>query len=122
MQARVPPGRHIIELSYWPTAFTVGIALAICSALGLCVAIIAALIIFEGRDQRFGSVDSFRRRPPLPGIYKRPTIVQSSHREVGRAARGAALGPLTVRFEILTVCGGRTVGNVRQRRLACSPG
>ena len=51
MQARVPPGRHIIELSYWPTAFTVGIALAICSALGLCVAIIAALIIFRGRDR-----------------------------------------------------------------------
>ncbi len=49
LQARVPPGRHVIKLNYWPTAFTVGIVLAICSALGLCVAVIAALIIFRGR-------------------------------------------------------------------------
>ncbi len=40
LQAVVPPGRHTIELHYWPTAFTVGIVLAACSALGLAVALV----------------------------------------------------------------------------------
>jgi hypothetical protein len=35
LDVRVPPGRHVVVLRYWPTAFSVGIALAVCSALGL---------------------------------------------------------------------------------------
>lgn len=35
LQARVPPGRHNIELSYWPQAFTVGIVLAAAAASAL---------------------------------------------------------------------------------------
>jgi hypothetical protein len=35
LQARVPPGRHTVELHYWPTAFTVGIVLAGFSAVSL---------------------------------------------------------------------------------------
>jgi hypothetical protein len=35
IQARVPRGNHTVELRYWPTAFTVGIALAIASVAGL---------------------------------------------------------------------------------------
>ena len=31
MQARIPPGRHIIELHYWPATFTAGIGLAVCA-------------------------------------------------------------------------------------------
>jgi hypothetical protein len=35
MQAKIPPGRHVIVLTYWPTAFTVGIVLAVISGLVL---------------------------------------------------------------------------------------
>jgi uncharacterized membrane protein YfhO len=43
LQARVPSGHHVIELSYWPGAFTLGIVLAICAALGLLAAIAIAI-------------------------------------------------------------------------------
>jgi len=39
LQARIPRGRHTVVLHYWPTDFTVGIVLAICSAVGLLVAL-----------------------------------------------------------------------------------
>ena len=35
LQARIPAGHHSVELRYWPGAFTAGIALAACSAVGL---------------------------------------------------------------------------------------
>jgi Bacterial membrane protein YfhO len=38
LQARIPPGRHVISLNYWPTSFTVGIVIALCSMLGFLVA------------------------------------------------------------------------------------
>ena len=44
LQAIVPPGHHTIELSYWPSAFTVGIGLATCSAVGLLVAAVATRV------------------------------------------------------------------------------
>ena len=44
LQAIIPPGRHTIEVSYWPSAFTVGIGLALCSALGLVVALVIATV------------------------------------------------------------------------------
>jgi uncharacterized membrane protein YfhO len=34
-QANIPPGRHTIELHYWPESFTIGIVLAACAAAGL---------------------------------------------------------------------------------------
>ncbi|HEY5025222.1 MAG TPA: YfhO family protein [Acidimicrobiales bacterium] len=40
LEARIPPGRHVIELRYWPIAFTVGIVLAVIGALGLVVALV----------------------------------------------------------------------------------
>ncbi len=40
LQAIVPAGHHTIELHYWPEAFTVGIGLALCSAVGLIVAVV----------------------------------------------------------------------------------
>jgi hypothetical protein len=40
LQAKVPAGPHTVELSYWPKAFTAGIALAACSAAGLALAVI----------------------------------------------------------------------------------
>ncbi len=51
LQARVPAGRHVIELSYWPTYFTVGIVLAACSAGGLAGASLWALRRGRRRQQ-----------------------------------------------------------------------
>ena len=35
LQARLPAGTHTVELRYWPTTFSVGIILALCSMAGL---------------------------------------------------------------------------------------
>jgi hypothetical protein len=40
LQLKVPPGRHTVELSYWPKTFTVGIVLAVCALIGLLVALV----------------------------------------------------------------------------------
>jgi hypothetical protein len=48
LQARIPPGRHTVELHYWPTSFTIGIVLAACSSVGLAGALLVAWI----RDRR----------------------------------------------------------------------
>ncbi len=37
LQARVPPGTHTVELTYLPTAFTVGVVFAVIAVLGLAV-------------------------------------------------------------------------------------
>ena len=42
LQARIPPGQHTVEIHYWPKAFTGGLVLAACSAIGLSVASIVA--------------------------------------------------------------------------------
>ncbi len=39
LQARLPAGSHIVVLRYWPNTFSVGLALAACSALGLLTAL-----------------------------------------------------------------------------------
>lgn len=44
LQVRIPPGRHTVELHYWPEAFTVGLVLAACSAIGLTSALIIGRI------------------------------------------------------------------------------
>jgi hypothetical protein len=44
LEARIPPGRHTIELHYWPPAFTAGIVLALCSLFGLVLAVVIATI------------------------------------------------------------------------------
>lgn len=38
LQAHIPPGHHVIELTYWPTRFTEGIVLAALAVLGFVVA------------------------------------------------------------------------------------
>jgi uncharacterized membrane protein YfhO len=35
LQARIPPGRHVIELRYWPTAFSAGLVLALVAVVVL---------------------------------------------------------------------------------------
>ena len=49
-QARIPPGRHVVELHYWPTAFTVGLVLAVATALALAAAL--GLDLFRRRTGR----------------------------------------------------------------------
>jgi hypothetical protein len=44
LQVRVPPGRHVVELRYWPKTFSIGIVLALCAALGLLILLIVAWI------------------------------------------------------------------------------
>ena len=44
LQVRVPAGRHVVELHYWPTTFSVGIILALCAVLGLAILLILARI------------------------------------------------------------------------------
>ncbi len=51
-QARIPPGRHVIELNYWPSTFTEGIVLAVLAAVGLLVAPFAAYALRRRRDRR----------------------------------------------------------------------
>jgi hypothetical protein len=40
LEARVPAGRHIVTLSYWPTSFSVGIALSVMGVIGLMTALV----------------------------------------------------------------------------------
>ena len=51
-QARIPPGRHVIELNYWPSAFTEGIVLAVLAAVGLLTAPLVAYALRRGRGRR----------------------------------------------------------------------
>jgi hypothetical protein len=46
LQIRVPPGRHVVELQYWPKTFSLGIVLALAAALGLAALLIVARIRF----------------------------------------------------------------------------
>jgi hypothetical protein len=41
-QVRVPPGRHVVDLEYWPKTFSLGIVLALVAALGLATLLILA--------------------------------------------------------------------------------
>lgn len=56
-QAHIPPGRHVIELTYWPKRFTEGIVLAALAVIGLAIAglvawrrSVAAPVTGEARD------------------------------------------------------------------------
>jgi len=38
LQARIPPGRHVIELHYWPNRFTDGLVIAAVAVVALAIA------------------------------------------------------------------------------------
>jgi hypothetical protein len=40
LQARIPPGKHVIRLYYWPEAFTAGLVVALLTSIGLISAIV----------------------------------------------------------------------------------
>ncbi len=45
LQARVPPGRHVVELHYWPDAFTAGVAVGGATVVGLVAAASAGVVL-----------------------------------------------------------------------------
>jgi hypothetical protein len=49
LQAEVPAGRHIIELDYWPRAFTAGL---VCAAIGVLA--IAGILAYPVLRRRLG--------------------------------------------------------------------
>jgi hypothetical protein len=44
LQVRVPSGRHVVELHYWPKTFSIGIILALCAVVGLAILLILARV------------------------------------------------------------------------------
>jgi hypothetical protein len=56
LQARIPPGRHTIELHYWPETFSLGIALALCAVAGLVLVPIVLSLRQRRLHRRQGEV------------------------------------------------------------------
>ncbi len=54
LQAHIPPGHHVIELTYWPSRFTEGIALAAVAVVG----IVAVGVIGRRRSSPAASAES----------------------------------------------------------------
>jgi hypothetical protein len=44
LQVRVPAGRHVVELRYWPKSLSIGVVLAVCGAFGLATLLFLAWI------------------------------------------------------------------------------
>ena len=49
LQARIPSGRHVVELRYWPEAFSLGLVLAVATLVGLVV--IVAVVEYRRRHR-----------------------------------------------------------------------
>ncbi len=64
LQLEVPAGRHLIELDYWPTAFTVGLILAGCAVIGLFLGSAFSWKRTRGRAHRPSSAQRRRDEPP----------------------------------------------------------
>ncbi len=52
LQARIPPGRHQVELHYWPVTFSIGIVLCILGVAGLVAALVVDRVGRDGRVSR----------------------------------------------------------------------
>ena len=61
LQVRVPPGRHVVELQYWPKSFSIGIVVAVCAACGLAILLIAAWF----RSRRLSTPDNPSSSEPV---------------------------------------------------------
>ena len=64
LQARVPAGTHIIALNYWPETFTVGILVALTSAVFLIGLLMAAFV----RKRRSRRSDASGSDPPTAPV------------------------------------------------------
>jgi hypothetical protein len=52
LQARIPPGRHVIVVRYWPTSLTIGFILAGCAVVGLAAAVLFDVAFRRRRNSR----------------------------------------------------------------------
>lgn len=62
LQARIPPGRHVIRLEYWPSAFTFGVIVAIAGIAGLFAFLFGAPFVRRLKSARSHA----RGREPVP--------------------------------------------------------
>ena len=51
LQAKIPAGTHTIELHYWPSAFTAGIAIAVVTVIGLVLLLVLGRRVKERRSR-----------------------------------------------------------------------
>jgi hypothetical protein len=66
LQAHLPPGRHVIELRYWPATFSVGLVLALVAVLAFA-SVPLVLSLTRRRDRTGGPEEaSFGLIDPLP--------------------------------------------------------
>ncbi|HUO48633.1 MAG TPA: YfhO family protein [Acidimicrobiales bacterium] len=79
LQASVPPGTHRIDLRYWPPAFSIGIALALCSVLGMTGASVWVAVRKRRTGGPVAPADGRRARvaPAGTGRAHRPEPVES---------------------------------------------
>ena len=85
-QARIPPGRHVIELRYWPNRFTAGLLIAACTVILLVIAAFIAWRRLEASGQRrprprahprsFRSRSSDRRASKSPNPGRSPSLLE----------------------------------------------
>jgi hypothetical protein len=61
LQARIPAGRHVVKVWYWPRAFTEGLVLAVLGAVALCGALVTEWL----RRRRRAAVPA-SPAPPTP--------------------------------------------------------
>jgi hypothetical protein len=52
LQARVPPGRHVIELRYWPRALSLGLIWAVVSMVGLMGLALVAWVLKQRKSRK----------------------------------------------------------------------
>ncbi len=67
LQARIPPGPHMIELHYLPTTFVEGVVLALLAVVGLVSASVVVFMRRRTRLLRTGDLDGFLSRPETSG-------------------------------------------------------
>ncbi len=66
LQAEIPPGRHTIELHYWPETFTAGIVLAGTTAVVLVLALVFGGRLSRRRRARAGASGASPASPTSP--------------------------------------------------------
>ena len=70
LEVRVPPGHHVVEVHYWPVAFTAGIGLAAASATAI------AALLLAGRMRRRRAPASPLEQPSRLG--RRPSLARDA--------------------------------------------
>lgn len=86
LEVRLPAGRHLVELRYWPDSFSIGIVLALCSVVGLAALLVVARFRARRPVRPGDSEEASSPSGPLPigsrgpGRWRRPAARQSDDR------------------------------------------